>query len=120
MSGSRDTCELLCLDLPMAERVRAVLPGAGDLERRAAAAKALADPTRLAVAIALAEAGTACVCDLAWIIGRDERLASHHARTLKAAGLARSRREGRMVMYRLTERGRALVALVARPPEVTA
>ena len=112
-SRDPDTCDLLCLDLPKAERVRAGLPGVEELERRAAAAKALGDPTRLAVAVALAHADTACVCDLAWIVGRDERLASHHVRQLKAAGLARSHRDGKMVMYELTDAGRALVAAVA-------
>ncbi|MGB2711646.1 MAG: metalloregulator ArsR/SmtB family transcription factor [Conexibacter sp.] len=113
MTGDPDICDLLCLDLPKAERVRAGLPEGDELERRASAAKALGDPTRLAVAVALAQAETACVCDLAWIIGRDERLASHHARQLKAAGLACSRREGKMVMYALTETGRQLVGAVA-------
>lgn len=108
-----DTCDLLCLDLPKAERVREGLPGLDELERRAAAAKALGDPTRLAVAVALARAETACVCDLAWIVGRSERLASHHVRQLKAAGLARSQRDGKMVLYELTDAGRALVAAVA-------
>jgi DNA-binding transcriptional ArsR family regulator len=113
MAGDPDTCDLLCLDLPKAEQVRATLPAADELERRASAAKALGDPTRLAVAVALAQAGTACVCDLAWIVGRDERLASHHARRLKATGLARSQRDGKMVMYELTDAGRRLVAAVA-------
>jgi DNA-binding transcriptional ArsR family regulator len=112
MTGDPDTCDLLCLDLPKAERVRAELPHPDELERHASAAKALGDPTRLAVAVALAKAGMACVCDLAWIVGRDERLASHHARQLKAAGLAQSRREGKMVMYELTETGRRLVVAV--------
>jgi ArsR family transcriptional regulator, lead/cadmium/zinc/bismuth-responsive transcriptional repressor len=108
-----DTCELLCLDLPKAERVRGALPAVEELERRASTAKALGDPTRLAVAVALAHAGSACVCDLSWIVGRDERLTSHHARQLKAAGLARSVRDGKMVMYELTQTGRTLVAAVA-------
>ena len=42
----------------------------------------------LAGAVALAECGTACVCDLAWIVGRDEKLVSHHARALRAAATA--------------------------------
>jgi DNA-binding transcriptional ArsR family regulator len=113
LAGDPDTCDLLCLDLPKAERVRAQLPAPDELERRASAAKALGDPTRLGVAVALARAGTACVCDLAWIVGRDERLASHHVRQLKAAGLARSERDGKMVMYELTDAGRRLVAAVA-------
>jgi DNA-binding transcriptional ArsR family regulator len=113
-----DTCDLLCLDLPKAERVRAELPAARELEGWAAGAKALGDPTRLAVALALAAGETACVCDLAWIVGRDERLVSHHVRLLKGAGLARSERDGKMVMYELTERGRALVAAVSAPRAV--
>jgi DNA-binding transcriptional ArsR family regulator len=113
MARHADTCELLCLDLPKGERVRADLPSPEELERRAADAKALADPTRLALALALAAGERACVCDLGWIVGRDERLVSHHVRQLKTAGLARSEREGKMVMYELTDRGRALLAAVA-------
>lgn len=113
MTRSPDTCDLLCLDLPRAERVRRGLPGAEELELQAAAAKALGDPTRLAVALALDAGESACVCDLAWIVGRDERLVSHHARLLKGAGLARSERRGKMVLYELTDRGRALLGAVA-------
>jgi DNA-binding transcriptional ArsR family regulator len=93
--------------------VRAALPDIAELERWAAAAKAVSDPTRLAVAVALRDGEAACVCDLAWITGRDERLVSHHARTLKAAGLAVSERRGKMVMYELTAAGRELLAAVA-------
>jgi DNA-binding transcriptional ArsR family regulator len=108
-----DTCELLCLDLPKAERARRDLPALGTLEEWAAGAKALGDPTRLAVAVALGAAGTACVCDLAWIVSRNEKLVSHHVRALRAAGLATRAREGKMVMYELTDRGRALLAAVS-------
>jgi DNA-binding transcriptional ArsR family regulator len=107
-----DRCDLLCLDLEMAEAVRHALPGADELEAWAAGAKALGDPTRLAVAVALRDGARACVCDLAWIVGRDEKLVSHHVRQLRAAGLARSERDGRMVMYELTERGLRLLGAV--------
>jgi ArsR family transcriptional regulator, lead/cadmium/zinc/bismuth-responsive transcriptional repressor len=113
MARDPDSCDLLCLDLPKAERVRGMLPDTEELELWAAGAKALGDPTRLAVALALDAGETACVCDLAWIVGRDERLVSHHVRLLKNAGLARSERDGKMVMYELTERGGALLAAVA-------
>jgi DNA-binding transcriptional ArsR family regulator len=108
-----DTCDLLCLDLPKAEAARARLPSAGSLELWARSARALSDATRLAIAIALRDADTACVCDLAWIVGRDERLVSHHLRQLKGDGLAHSQRDGKMVMYALTDRGRMLLAAVA-------
>lgn len=115
MAKNPDACDLLCLDLPKAERARAVLPDADAVEAWAAGAKALGDPTRLAVALALAACESACVCDLAWIVGRDERLVSHHVRLLKSSGLARSERDGKMVIYELSERGRALVAAVSAP-----
>jgi ArsR family transcriptional regulator, lead/cadmium/zinc/bismuth-responsive transcriptional repressor len=86
------------------------MPSIGELEGWSVAAKALGDPTRLAVAIALGDAERACICDLAWIVGRDEKLVSHHARLLKVARLARSERDGKMVMYELTDRGRLMLA----------
>jgi DNA-binding transcriptional ArsR family regulator len=119
MAAERDTCELLCLDLPKAEAVRRRLPAADELDGWAAGARAFSDRTRLTVAAALADAGTACVCDLAWIVARDEKLVSHHVRALRAAELARSTRDGKMVMYELTDRGRALLAAVTALPAVT-
>lgn len=99
MSGDR--CELLCLDLEKAEALRAGLPDADELQRRADAVKAFADPTRLALAMSLRDGGECCVCDLAWIVERDEKLVSHHLRMLKGSGAVTSRRDGRMILYRL-------------------
>ncbi|HTE60420.1 MAG TPA: helix-turn-helix domain-containing protein [Solirubrobacteraceae bacterium] len=65
------------------------------------------------IALGLLACARACVCDLGWIVARDEKLVSHHLRLLQAAGLARSERDGKMVMYELTARGRALLAAVA-------
>jgi DNA-binding transcriptional ArsR family regulator len=110
MAGDR--CDLLCLDLPRAETLRREAPATEELERTAGRAKALADPTRLAVAIALARGGELCVCDLAWVVERSEKLISHHVRALKTAGLVRRRRDGKMVMYALTEDGLALLDAV--------
>jgi DNA-binding transcriptional ArsR family regulator len=114
----RDTCDLLCLDLPKAEAARRRLPALAVLETWAAGAKALGDPTRLAIAVALADSDSACICDLAWVVARDEKLVSHHARALRAAGLATSTRQGKLVMYALTDRGRVLLAAVAPGAEV--
>lgn len=108
MSGDR--CDLLCLDLPKAEALRADLPHVAALDGAAARMKALSDPTRLQVAAALEATDELCVCDLAWVTGRTENLVSHHVRTLRSAGLAASRRDGKMVLYRLTDAGRALLA----------
>jgi ArsR family transcriptional regulator, lead/cadmium/zinc/bismuth-responsive transcriptional repressor len=115
-----DKCDLLCLDLPRAEALRQEAPRLVDLEAAAERAKALADPTRLAVALALARGGELCVCDLAWVVERSDKLVSHHVRALRSSGLVQSRREGKMVMYALTEEGAALLAAVLDREEVAA
>lgn len=103
-----DRCDLLCLDLPRAEEIRRGLDAA-TAGRAAVTAKALGDPTRLTIAIALREGQELCVCDLGWITIKAENLVGHHLRVLREAGLARSRREGKIVFYSLTETGRGLV-----------
>lgn len=110
--GEPDTCELLCLDLPLAERIRHAQPPTAVLVGAADRAKALSDPTRLAIAVALRAGGELCVCDLAWVCERSDKLVSHHARALRAAGLVGSRRDGKMVLYALTDAGRALLDAV--------
>src|SRR5215218_5811571 len=94
---SQDRCDLICIDAPRAEAERA---------------KALSDPTRLTLAEALREGEELCVCDLSWIVGRSQNLVSHHLRTLRALGMVRSRRDGKLVMYSLTNAGRSLLGVV--------
>ena len=115
-----ESCDLLCMDVPKAEALRRELPGTHALEEAAEAARALSDPTRLRLALALRDGEEMCVCDLAWVSERQDKLVSHHLRQLRAAGLARSRKEGRMVLYSLTDRGLMLLAAVAAstPAEV--
>ena len=107
-----DRCELLCLDLRVAERLRKKRVASEDADVAAGKARALSDPTRLMLAASLLEANELCVCDLAWIAERSQTLVSHHVRALRSHGIVRSRREGKMVMYSLTEEGHALLASV--------
>jgi DNA-binding transcriptional ArsR family regulator len=107
-----DRCDLLCLDLPKAEALRHASLSLDLSRQAAAAAKALGDPTRLTLAHALRAGGELCVCDLAWVCERSETLVSHHVRALRTAGLVQSRRDGKMVMYELTDSGRALLDAV--------
>ena len=100
-----DRCDLLCLDLERAEALRKNRLDLSAAEGRAAQAGALGDPTRLQILCALRDGGELCVCDLAWIMERSDALVSHHLRVLRTAGLVASRRDGKMVMYRLVEQG---------------
>ncbi len=105
-----DRCDILCLDLEKAESLRSRRLSVETADRLSGQAKALADPTRLMLAAALSEGGELCVCDLAWVAERAENLVSHHLRQLRSQRLVASRRDGKMVMYSLTERGSELVA----------
>ena len=105
-----DHCDLLCLDLPLAERLRKGRPPVEETTAAARRIKALADPTRLTVAGVLAAGDELCVCDLSWVMERGESLVSHHLRVLRTEGLVTSRRDGKMVLYAITPAGRALLA----------
>src|SRR6476646_4250377 len=116
---TEDRCDLLCLDLPRAEALRAGRPSEAEARALAEDFRALGDPTRLTIALALRDGGELCVCDLAWIVERAENLVSHHVRALGAAGLADYRRDGKMALYSLTEAGRALLATIVLPRGVS-
>jgi DNA-binding transcriptional ArsR family regulator len=113
-----DRCDLLCLDLSKAEALRGARPSEPEARALASGFRALGDPTRLTIAVALRDGGELCVCDLAWIAERAENLVSHHLRALRAAGLADYRRDGKMALYSLTERGRSLLAALAETATV--
>jgi ArsR family transcriptional regulator, lead/cadmium/zinc/bismuth-responsive transcriptional repressor len=120
MTEPVDSCDLLCLDLPHAETIRATVPDSASVQAAAAAARGLGDATRLSIAAALATGEELCVCDMAWVVGLSQGLVSHHLRQLKNASLVSSRRQGKLVMYQLTERGRALTAAVLASVGATA
>ncbi|UUV28684.1 metalloregulator ArsR/SmtB family transcription factor [Amycolatopsis roodepoortensis] len=110
---SDEACELLCIDFDHAESLRTALPDEDVLLRRAERLRALGEPTRLRIAHALHVGDELCVCDLAWIVGSSQGLVSHHLRQLRAAGLVASRRDGKLVMYRLSVTGHGLLATIA-------
>ena len=107
-----DSCDLLCLDLETAERLRATL----DRERcetLAGALKVFSDPTRLLIAQAL-EQHELCGCDLGWITGQSDKVVSHHLARLRREGVITSRRDGKVVFASLSDRGRALLGTIAQ------
>ena len=97
-----DTCEIYCYDEEKVKRVQASLE---TVEPRDTAQlfKALADPTRLKIAYALVQEDELCVCDVANIINSSLSTASHHLRLLRNMGLAKYRKEGKLVFYSLDD-----------------
>lgn len=64
---------------------------------------ALSDPSRLRILHALSLQEELCVCDLAELSGISLSAASHQLRLLRDRDLVTSRRDGRMVYYRLAD-----------------
>lgn len=88
------------------ERVSAVqghLPGPEVIDELAAVFGLLSDPRRLSLLTGLLEGGELCVCDLAAVAGMSESAASHALRLLRAHGVVRVRRDGRMAYYSLRD-----------------
>jgi arsenate reductase len=71
------------------------------MDREAALLKALADPTRLRLAVLLARRGETCVCRLVEALGMPQSSVSRHLAVLRNCGLVEARREGTWMHYRL-------------------
>jgi ArsR family transcriptional regulator, lead/cadmium/zinc/bismuth-responsive transcriptional repressor len=98
----QDVCEISCVDEEKVNRVRK------DLEKQntneiAKVFKALSDETRIKIAYALSIEEELCVCDVANIVGASTATASHHLRLLRNLGLAKYRKEGKLVFYSLDD-----------------
>ena len=64
--------------------------------------KALGDPTRLKMALAL-QGGEMCVCDLAASLQMSESAVSHQLKHLKDLSLVKARRDGQILYYILDD-----------------
>ena len=111
-----DQCLLRCVEPARVADTKDRLIDVDAAERQAEIFKLLGEPGRLRMLYALFDAGELCVCDLAATVDGTETAVSHAMRLLRAAGVVRNRRDGRMVYYRLADdRVRALLEL-AQPP----
>ncbi len=64
--------------------------------------KVFGDTTRIKIMYALYE-DEMCVCAIAELIGMTQSAVSHQLKSLKAANLVTSRREGKTIYYRLSD-----------------
>jgi ArsR family transcriptional regulator len=64
--------------------------------------KALADETRLRI-LKLLEVREMCVCEVMVALGLTQPTASHHLGILENAGLAKNRKEGKWVFYKIAD-----------------
>jgi len=96
----KTTCDVFCYDEEKVQRLQAQIDEIHGVELLF---KALSDATRLKIAYALTLEEELCVCDVANIIGSTAATASHHLRFLRNMGLAKYRKEGKLVFYSLKD-----------------
>jgi ArsR family transcriptional regulator, lead/cadmium/zinc/bismuth-responsive transcriptional repressor len=94
-----DRCDIVVVNPERVRSVRERLVSTEEATGLAEVFKVLGDPSRCRLVLALIEAGDICVCDLAATLDMTESNVSHHLRLLRAHGLVKARREGRMVFY---------------------
>ncbi len=97
-----DVCEITCVDDIKVKRVKEVINSKNTLAV-SQIFKALSDDTRIKIALALSVEEELCVCDVANIVGATTATASHHLRLLRNLGLAKYRKEGKLVFYSLDD-----------------
>jgi DNA-binding transcriptional ArsR family regulator len=102
IEGVQEVCDVKHSHPDVVTSVRPELVSLRAAEALAATFSVLGDPTRVRLLDALA-AQELCVCELAELVGISESAVSHQLRLLRSLRLVRSRRNGRMVFYRLDD-----------------
>ena len=100
-----DLCEVNVVNRRKVDAARAALPSAAILGGLTELLRALGDPTRLQIVLALATDGVdeLCVCDLATLVEVSDSAVSHSLRTLRELGVVRYRKVGKIAYYSLDD-----------------
>ena len=91
------------VDAAGVEQAQATVISTTEAERLASLLSVLADPVRVRMLFALASVGELCVGDMALALGISMDQSSYALKQLRAAGVVGSRRDGRVIYYRLAE-----------------
>lgn len=98
LEDCRDLPAVVCFNRRKVAELRDRIPAADEIEERTRIHKALGHTGRLAV-FSLLALDECCVCDVAHVLRMPVSTASQHLHALKRAGLAASRRQGKLVFY---------------------
>jgi ArsR family transcriptional regulator len=109
MAGSRENsdhalevCDGVIIHEDVVALVRESMPGEEMQAGVAELFKVFGDPTRSRIICAL-KTSEMCVCDIAFLLTMSSSAISHQLRILKQARMVKSRREGKVVYYSLTD-----------------
>jgi len=100
--GHDDACNCEVIHLETVTKVRAEMPSDEDFVALAELYKMFSDPTRAKILRALASSEM-CVCDIAALLGLTKSAISHQLKSLRLTNLVKSRRDGKIVYYSLSD-----------------
>jgi DNA-binding transcriptional ArsR family regulator len=97
-----DVCSVKCINVKMVTDTVTALPQGDKIGEMAEIFKALSDPSRLRIVLALL-GREHCVCDIAAICNQTESAISHQLRILRTLKIVKNRRQGKMLFYTLDD-----------------
>ena len=95
-------CQVRVVHMENVLAAREAAPPPEQVDRLSRIYKALGDPGRLSILLAL-RGGEMCVCDLAAAVGASESAMSHQLRRLRDLALVKNRRQGPVLYYSLDD-----------------
>lgn len=97
---NQDICQVNLIHKDRIAAAQQQMPPLPEIEQLASVYKLLGEPTRLKIMLALSSCEM-CVCDLAALLESTPSAISHQLKLLRISGLVQSRKDGKMVYYRL-------------------
>jgi DNA-binding transcriptional ArsR family regulator len=98
-----EACQVKCLNPTKVKRLAKMMPAKEQVAELSDLFQLLSDANRIRTLFALSHAEV-CVCDLSAILGMSDSAVSHQLRLLRALRLVKSRRDGRIIYYSLTDK----------------
>ena len=100
--GEVERCEYIHAHQELVDKVNREMPDEEILYDLAELFKIFGDSTRIKILYVLFESEM-CVCDIAQLLGISQSAVSHHLRVLKQSKLVKFRKDGKSVIYSLTD-----------------
>ena len=98
----KNICEEEALHEARIKSALAAMPSEENIEEMAARFKAISEPSRLKILLAL-EGGELCVDHIVEAVGGNQSAVSHQLKTLKDNKILKSRREGKKILYSISD-----------------
>lgn len=97
-----DICDDKCINEKKVIETVKTIPHRDDIIQMTDIFKALSDPTRLKIVLALLHQEH-CVCDIAVICGQTDSAISHQLRLLRTLKILKNRRDGKIIYYSIDD-----------------